>query len=136
MRYLVIAITFIYGITQAHAHGVFFSPRDPHGDHPYQVQINGHTLAINAERWSHFIEHLAQVQIAVVSVKGMVCDFCARGIEKVFKKDKSVIKIDVDLDKGKVLVAYHLEKKIDLQDIKNKIRSNGQSPVAVHIVII
>ena len=44
---------------------------------------------------------LKDSQIAVVNVKGMVCDFCARGIEKTFKKDTNVKKIDVDLAKEK-----------------------------------
>ena len=48
---------------------------------------------------THFMNELTNVNVAVVSVKGMVCDFCARGIAKTFLKDKSVKKIDVDLGK-------------------------------------
>ena len=33
----------------------------------------------------------------------MVCDFCARGIEKTFYDDKEVKKVDVDLSTEKYL---------------------------------
>ena len=66
----------------------------------------------------------------------MVCDFCARGIEKTFKKDKSVKRVDVDLSRGKVLVAYNNSKVIDFEDIKLKIVSNGQNATDLQILDI
>ena len=66
----------------------------------------------------------------------MVCDFCARGIEKTFKKDKSVQKIDVDLSRGKVLVLYSLSAKIEFEDIKQKILSNGQNATDLQVISI
>ena len=74
--------------------------------------------------------------MAIVGVKGMVCDFCARGIEKTFKKDKFVRKVDVDLANGQVLVAYSLDKMIDQREISQKILANGQNVTAVAIVKI
>ena len=73
-------------------------------------------------------------QIAVVSVKGMVCDFCAQGIEKTFKKDKAVAKIDVDLNKGKVFIAYQMNTKIDFEKIKKMIVSNGQNATKLQVL--
>ena len=64
----------------------------------------------------------------------MVCDFCARGIEKMFRRDPQVKKIDVDLSKGKVLIAYPDDSSIDFEDIKQKILSNGQN--ATHLKIL
>jgi len=66
----------------------------------------------------------------------MVCDFCARGIERTFKKDKSVQKIDVDLSRGKVLVMYTQSANIDFEDIKQKILSNGQNATDLQIISI
>jgi cation transport ATPase len=66
----------------------------------------------------------------------MVCDFCARGIEKTFKKDKSVKRVDVDLSRGKVLVAYNNRKVIDFEEIKLKIVSNGQNATDLQILDI
>jgi mercuric ion binding protein len=37
-----------------------------------------------------------------VSVKGMVCGFCAQGITKKFKSEASVESVDVSLEKKKV----------------------------------
>jgi 3-isopropylmalate dehydratase small subunit len=64
----------------------------------------------------------------------MVCDFCARGIEKTFKKDKNVKKIDVDLSKGKVLIAYNNNQKIKFDDIKEKILINGQNAIDMTVL--
>ncbi len=52
--------------------------------------------------FSSFSAGLSNTQIVIVDVQGMVCDFCARGIEKTFNDDKDVKKkVDVSLDKGK-----------------------------------
>ena len=39
-----------------------------------------------------------------IGVEGMVCDFCAQSIEKVFLKQAGVEKVDVNLNIGKVTV--------------------------------
>ena len=60
-----------------------------------------HRGQLNDERFKTFVSDLSGNQIAVVSVSGMVCDFCARGIEKTFQKDAGFKKIDVDLEPEK-----------------------------------
>ena len=37
-----------------------------------------------------------------IGVEGMVCDFCAQSIQKVFLKQAGVERVDVNLDVGKV----------------------------------
>ena len=39
-----------------------------------------------------------------IGVEGMVCDFCAQSIEKVFLTQPGVEKVDVNLEVGKVTV--------------------------------
>ena len=39
-----------------------------------------------------------------IGVEGMVCDFCAQSIQKVFLKQAGVERVDVNLDVGKVTV--------------------------------
>ena len=39
-----------------------------------------------------------------IGVEGMVCDFCAQSIEKVFLKQPGVERVDVNLEVGKVTV--------------------------------
>jgi len=42
----------------------------------------------------------------VVDVKGMVCDFCAQALNKVFLKEEAVDRLDVDLDEQSVTIHY------------------------------
>ena len=112
---------------------------DHHDHHSYEghlheQMVDGEKLEVDVERFDKFIEGLKDKQIAVVSVKGMVCDFCAQGIEKTFKKDKTVAKIDVDLNKGKVFIAYQMNTKIDFEKIKKMIVSNGQNATKLQVL--
>ena len=107
-----------------------------HKDHANEIMVDGKDLQVDPDRFNKFTKNLSSCNIAVVSVTGMVCDFCARGIEKTFKKDKSVLAIDVDLAKGKVLVAYEKSRAIDFDEIKNKILINGQNATDLEILEI
>lgn len=50
----------------------------------------------------------------VIHVDGMVCDFCAQSIWKVFEDYDAVTSVDVDLDTASVTV--HLKSGQDLTD--------------------
>ena len=67
-------------------------------------------------------------------MNGMVCDFCARGIEKTFLKDPNVEKIDVDLARGKVTIAYLNKDAVDFEKIKEQILSNGQTATSMKLI--
>ena len=91
---------------------------DSHGHHGHAVHqndvyVDGKKFKLDKERFDEFKKNLKDVQVAIINVQGMVCDFCARGIEKAFLKDTKVKKIDVDLENGKVVIAYSLNKKIE-----------------------
>ena len=105
-----------------------------HEGHLHEQLVDGKKLEVDPVRFDKFVMGLENSQIAVVNVQGMVCDFCARGIEKTFKKDKNVKKIDVDLSKGKVLIAYNNNQKIKFDDIKEKILINGQNAIDMTII--
>ena len=62
--------------------------------------------------------------------------FAPEGIEKTFKKDSNVINIDVDLNEGKVLVAYSNNSEIDFDDIKEKITANGQNAISMEVITL
>ncbi|MFY7993841.1 MAG: heavy-metal-associated domain-containing protein [Bacteriovoracaceae bacterium] len=74
-----------------------------------------------------FIPALSFADHIQVSVQGMVCSMCAQGIQKKFKAEASVSKVDVNLDEKMV----HLETKgkNDLSDeqIKKVITEAGYS---------
>ena len=105
-----------------------------HEGHLHEQLVDGKKLEVDPVRFDKFVMGLENSQIAVVNVQGMVCDFCARGIEKTFKKDKRVKKIDVDLSKGKVLIAYNKNQEIKFDDIKEKILINGQNAIDMTII--
>ena len=58
------------------------------------------------------------------------------GIEKTFKKTEGVIRVDVDLALGRVLVAYRANQTIEFEDIRTKITNNGQTAVGLEIVSV
>ena len=52
-------------------------------------------------------------QIAYVNVNGMVCDFCAQSIEKVFMKRQEVQGIKIDLNNQKVVLFLKQNSLLD-----------------------
>lgn len=112
-----------------HSHG------DEHSSaqHKNEILIDGNKFGVDEKRFTGFVQNLSDAKVAVVSVQGMVCDFCARGIEKTFKKDANVVNVDVDLNKGKVLIAYSKDSEINFDDIKEKITANGQNATNLEI---
>ena len=52
--------------------------------------------------------------LLTVAVEGMVCDFCAQAIQKVFLKKEQVAGITVDLDNQNVIIA--LKEDTDITD--------------------
>jgi copper chaperone CopZ len=120
--------------TSAQDHSMHDMDSHNHEGHLHDTMVDGKLLEVNPERFDSFVLGLKEKQVAIISVSGMVCDFCARGIEKTFKRDKSVLKVDVDLSGGKVLIAYSSEKNIDFEDITKKITSNGQNATDLQIL--
>ncbi|MDG2000514.1 MAG: heavy-metal-associated domain-containing protein [Alphaproteobacteria bacterium] len=51
--------------------------------------------------------------LVTVAVEGMVCDFCAQAIEKVFMKREEVAGITVNLDDQNVIISLKSEKDIE-----------------------
>ena len=64
-------------------------------------------------------------------IKGMVCAFCATGIEKKFKEEKATKTIDVDLDNKLVLVQTKADQTITDARLKELIEASGFKLVKV-----
>ena len=138
MRYLLFSILILPSLALAE--------KNMHGDHADHNAHHGHeghvamdygdgtSTELDVPRFDEFVSDQAGNQIAVVSVTGMVCDFCARGIKKIFQKDVGFKKIDVDLDTGKVLIAYAPSTEIINEEIEKKILSNGQTVTDIQIL--
>lgn len=93
-----------------------------HHDHS-SMDHTGHT---NAKPSSDAKELDADCEdIISVKVDGLVCDFCARALEKVFGKRDDVKGIEVDLDSGNVVVAMKPGQTIDNDTLTQLITDSG-----------
>ena len=59
------------------------------------------------------------------TVKGMVCAFCATGIEKTFRKQPEVATVHVDLPKKTVTITTKPGKKLNDAKIKEVVTYSG-----------
>lgn len=60
-----------------------------------------------------------------LKVTGLVCDFCARSIEKTFGKREEVTDVKVDLDAGDILLTLKDGKSLDDGELKKLITDAG-----------
>lgn len=60
-----------------------------------------------------------------VGVKGMVCAFCAQGIEKSFKKQPEVEKIKVSLENKYVQITFKDGQRIPNEKIATMLKDAG-----------
>jgi copper chaperone CopZ len=131
-KYFLLALIFLTNATYAmdNNHGGH-KHSDHHNSHQHKSDsgVDGSLVPLDEEMYREFVSNINGGQIAIIDVNGMVCDFCARGIEKTFSKDEMVKKIKVSLESGKVLIAYSDEKNISFEEIANIFLINGQTAV-------
>ena len=130
----IILLTILFYSTQVFSHGKENVDHSIHAHSADAKLVDGKLENLDSNRFNEFISDLKGHKVAVVSVKGMVCDFCARGIQKTFNKRDEIKKVDVDLDKGKVLLAFTNAATVDFEEIKKTIQSNGQTAVDMEII--
>ena len=63
--------------------------------------------------------------IVNVSVNGLVCDFCARSIEKMFEKKEAVSSISVDLENMLITIFLKDNQKLNDETIIEIIKDSG-----------
>lgn len=135
MKYILLMLYFLTTLSFASdSHNKSHDKHDKdHKQNKIEFSIDGQKSNIDKSIINEISNEVKNGQIALVNVKGMVCDFCARGISKTFKKDKNVKKVSVDLKNGKVYIAYDDDKKIEFEDIKKKMLENGIDAVDMKI---
>lgn len=67
-----------------------------------------------------------------VTVNGLVCDFCARALEKVFDERDNVKGIEVDMDSGLVTVDMQPDKTLDNETLTQLIIDAGYNVREIH----
>ena len=132
----IILLTILFYSTQVFSHGKENVDHSIHAHSADAKLVDGKLENLDSNRFYEFISDLKGHKVAVVSVKGMVCDFCARGIEKTFRKDKTIQKINVDLSRGKVILAYSIDKEIVREEISRNILINGQNMTDLQVITI
>jgi len=63
-----------------------------------------------------------------VKVKGMVCGFCAQGIDKKFSADSAIEDVKVDLESQTVTLALKDGKDLEDGEIRAILRDAGFTP--------
>jgi len=71
-------------------------------------------------------------EIVHVKVLGLVCDFCAKAIDKVFMDTDKVVSTKVDLDKALVTLNMKDSQVFDDEFIKTKITEAGYTVETIH----
>ncbi len=131
-KYFLLALIVLTNITYAMDNNHDSHNHEGHHDnhqHKSDSGVDGSLVLLDEKMYTSFISNINEGQIAIIDVNGMVCDFCARGIEKTFYKDEMVKKIKVSLESGKVLIAYSNDKKVSFEEIANIFLNNGQTAV-------
>lgn len=67
-----------------------------------------------------------------VEINGLVCDFCARALEKVFGKRSEVVGIDVNLNTKIVTIGFNKGADIDDATITKLITDAGYNVVKIN----
>lgn len=73
----------------------------------------------------------AEATMLTVNVKGMVCDFCARAVTKVFSRNDAVENVHVDLDKGEIHVALKPGMALSDAEVETMVENSGYAMVSV-----
>lgn len=78
------------------------------------------------------IDGVACKDVAHIKVNGLICDFCARALEKVFGERSEVAGIKVDLDGGMVTVGMKPGMTIDKETLTKLIKDSGYDVTGIH----
>jgi copper chaperone CopZ len=87
--------------------------------------------ALFSANFANAAKECANPKTANVKVNGLVCDFCARTLEKTFGAKTEVSGIKVDLDKGMVDVNFKDGQKISDTEITKLITDAGYNVVNI-----
>ena len=98
-----------------------------HGEHEH----NHEGQVVEPPAVSNNMENVACEDTINIKVSGLVCDFCARSLEKVFLKRGDVEGVKVDLGKGSVMVAMKPGLTIDDATLTKLIADSGYNVSAI-----
>ncbi len=62
-----------------------------------------------------------------ISVEGLACPFCAYGIEKKLKRVEGVRSIDIEMERGIVVLVAEKNRSVDIGGVPGAVRDSGFS---------
>ena len=69
--------------------------------------------------------------MVTAKVNGMVCDFCARAVTKVFGKEDAVENVHVDLDNGEIHVTLKAGSALSDERVASLVKKSGYDLVSI-----
>lgn len=69
--------------------------------------------------------------MVTAKVNGMVCDFCARAVTKVFGKEDAVENVHVDLDNGEIHVTLKSGAELSDERVESLVKKSGYDLVSI-----
>ena len=120
MKTLTIAIAFMTLFFTFHSQAA----HEEHG-HNHEGEV------VEASEASSDIENASCKDTINIKVNGLVCDFCARSLEKIFLKRDDVAGIKVNLGKGLVAVAMKPGLTIDDTTLTKLVTDSGYNVAAI-----
>lgn len=94
--------------------------------------IDGHKELTEADKKKHVPGIENADHTITVQINGLVCDFCARALEKVFGKRTEVSGIDVNLDTKRVTIGLKKGAGIDDATVTRLITDAGYQVVKIN----
>jgi copper chaperone CopZ len=73
----------------------------------------------------------AAVTTATIQVNGLVCDFCARSLEKVLGRKREVAAVAVDMDAQEVRLTFRPGRTLADEDLRRLVTDAGFATVAI-----
>lgn len=86
-------------------------------------------LILLASLTSFAADEIKGGQEITVGVNGMVCAFCAQGIEKKFKEQKEVMHIEVSLEKKYIKLHFKEGQSLSNDQISSILKASGYEAV-------
>lgn len=71
-------------------------------------------------------------EVVKVEVNGLICDFCARALEKVFGREDEVESIDVNMNSKVLTIFFRNGQSLDDERIKELVIDAGYDAGAIH----
>ena len=78
------------------------------------------------------MQQAVETPSVLIEVNGLVCDFCAQAIKKVFSKKEEVANVVVDLSAKQISVWFVDGKSLDAEALTKLVKDAGYNVVRIH----